>query len=117
MKKWWREKDIKPCVSMCEGCGRQTDIGTCVAYTTPEVKWSGGWCNFNNIPQHIIERKVKRQKETGEVKKINPLKLSKRGGKILRPEIHRGRHYVTTNHKIGGNGSGRNNRGYYRATF
>lgn len=116
MKKWWKDSDIKPCVDMCEGCSKIVD-GHCRAYLNPEKKWDFGWCNHNDIPLSIIEQKIKRQKDVGSEKKINPLKLSKRGGKSTRPLIHRSRHYVTANHKIGGNSSGRNNRGTYRATF
>jgi hypothetical protein len=65
-------------VDNCEGCERivESTIGrVCSAYPTPEMKWTGGICNFAT---HVkVEIKT-------EDLKINPLKASKKasgGGK------------------------------------
>jgi len=64
-----------PIVSQCAGCNHVRSLGDqgyCNSYATPAAKWVGGMCNFATHAK--IEKKL-------EVRSINPLKASKRGGK------------------------------------
>ena len=59
-------------VPQCEGCGHVMESGGkkyCKAYPDPAVKWQFGPCN---LATHI-QRKLQT-----EVKKVNPLKASKK---------------------------------------
>jgi hypothetical protein len=61
-------------VSQCVGCGhiRLIDgVAYCNSYASPAAKWVSGMCNFATHAK--LERKQ-------EVRSINPLKASKRGG-------------------------------------
>lgn len=92
----------EPIIDLCAGCGR-IEEGFCLAYISPKYKWSdnsGSWCNFNDIPHHIIEEKIKVQKKTGAKKMINPLKFSKRGGQISKPMMPRFRTISYDNKRI-----------------
>ena len=63
-----------PVVEQCQGCDRiiQYPNGSyCNSYSEPRLKWTNGSCNFAT---HV--KKV--QNNTGPVKKLNPLKASKR---------------------------------------
>lgn len=64
-----------PVVQQCVGCGhvRLVDgVGYCQSYAAPAAKWSVGICNF------ATHSKVERAKD---LRSLNPLKASKRGGK------------------------------------
>ncbi len=66
---------FSPVASQCVGCGhiRLVDgVAYCNSYASPEAKWLSGMCNF------ATHAKIERVKE---VRSINPLKASKRGGK------------------------------------
>jgi len=63
-----------PIVEECKGCDRIVEYPTglyCNSYSEPRLKWVSGSCNFAS---HI--KKV--QSNNGVVKKLNPLKASKR---------------------------------------
>jgi hypothetical protein len=62
-------------VDQCVGCAHVQDIGEtkfCKAYADPASKWQFGSCNLGT---HVV------RKLGGEVKKVNPLKASKKAMK------------------------------------
>ena len=62
-----------PIVDSCNGCDRVTEYPTglyCKAYSEPALKWVTGPCP--------LATHVKRNNGTGNAKKVNPLKASKR---------------------------------------
>jgi hypothetical protein len=62
-----------PVVEQCQGCGRIVQYPTgayCNSYSEPRIKWVSGSCNFAT---HI-----KKEQTSNTVKKLNPLKASKR---------------------------------------
>jgi hypothetical protein len=63
-----------PVVEDCTGCNRIVQMngqGYCSSFPDPPKKWSNGVCN---LASHISKEKAR---ET--IKKLNPLKASKRG--------------------------------------
>ena len=61
-----------PIVAQCEGCPRVIEGAqgkVCNAYRDPALKWSFGACN---LATHVA------RKAEGEVRKVNPLKASKK---------------------------------------
>ncbi len=62
-------------VEQCEGCAHVQVIGEgkfCKAFNDPAAKWMFGSCNLGT---HVV------RKLGGEVKKVNPLKASKKAMK------------------------------------
>jgi hypothetical protein len=63
-----------PIVEACQGCDRIVQFPTgsyCNSYCEPRLKWMNGSCN---LATHV----KKAQNNAGAVKKLNPLKASKR---------------------------------------
>jgi hypothetical protein len=66
---------FQPIVEPCHGCGhvRSHDGNAyCRVYASPEKKWELKMCNFATH-KHI--------EKTGDARKVNPLKASKRGSR------------------------------------
>lgn len=90
------EAPREPCVEQCDGCSKQYDDGKlpvtfCIAYMSPKVKWKGHTSqtvtkkikgkdtevvlHFNPCP---LASHAKHTLSQEEVRKLNPLKASKR---------------------------------------
>lgn len=64
------EKQCEKIVDQCVGCNR-IENGYCKAFIRPATRWLAGNCT---LASHIVY-------EAKEVKKVNPLKLSKKSSK------------------------------------
>jgi hypothetical protein len=63
-------------VEQCNGCSRMVELPAgkfCGSYPNPALKWKTGHCNFATH--------VKKETQSQQQAKVNPLKASKRGGK------------------------------------